>query len=365
MEKRTVLGALGRGSLAAALSVSLVLGPAAPVFAQSEMERAGAREAAKEGAKAFGEKRWAASLDLFTRAESLVHAPPHLLYIARSAASLGQLVKARETYLKITREKLAATAPPAFKDAQASATKELAALEPRVPFVKVVVDPAGAKGLKLLMDDKEIPTALIGVSMPADPGDHRFKATADGAASDEIKATLKEAGKDSVTLTLKPAAAAAVAPLPPPPAPAASAAPPPAAPAAAPPAQPAASTTVPAEPDKGGSGLRNVGLITGGVGLLGIGLGVAFMAKAGSKDSEASDVFKCDPYCSPEQKQQVKDLESQRDSAKTLGVTAIVIGGAALGTGLVLYLVAGGSEKKAASVSPFVGVGSVGLSGRF
>jgi len=41
--------------------------------AQTDEERAGARAAAQEGASAFREKRWADSIDLFTRAESLVH----------------------------------------------------------------------------------------------------------------------------------------------------------------------------------------------------------------------------------------------------------------------------------------------------
>jgi hypothetical protein len=383
MVNRTVLRAALRGALAAALTVSLGLGQAAPAFAQSEMERGGAREAAKDGAKAFGEKRWADAIDLFTRAESLVHAPPHLLYIGRSAANLGQLVKARETYLKITREKLDAGAPQPFKDAQAAATKELASIEPRVPFVKIVVQPTGAKDLKVTVDDKDIPPALVGVSMPTDPGDHRLRATAEGMASDEVKLSLKEAAKESVTLTLKPAAGAppiAAAPLPAPApllAPAGATAPPPpgapvaGAPPAAPTPPPPATTAV--APDKGGGGgggLRSAAYITGGIGLLGIGLGVVEMTSAKSKDSDAGNLYdQCNPHCTADQQQAVKDLESKRDSASALSVVGFVAGGAALATGFVLFLVSGGSDKappaKAASVSPFIGVGTAGVVGRF
>jgi hypothetical protein len=383
MVNRTVLRAASRGALAAALTVSLVLGQAAPAFAQSEMERGGAREAAKDGAKAFGEKRWADAIDLFARAESLVHAPPHLLYIGRSAANLGQLVKARETYLKITREKLDGGAPPAFKDAQAAATKELAAIEPRLPFVKIVVQPAGAKDLKVTVDDKDIPPALVGVSMPTDPGDHRLRATAEGMASDEVKLSLKEAAKESVTLTLKPSGAAPPIAAAPVPAPAAAtpAAPPPGAPvAAAPPMAPAPQAAPPPPaaptiaPDKGaggggGGGLRAAAYITGGIGLLGIGLGAVEMSSAKSKGDEGDQLFgQCNPRCTADEQQQIKDLDSKKASANTLAMVGFIGGGAALATGFVLFLVAGGSDKapaKAASVSPFIGIGTAGVAGRF
>src|SRR5579883_2443273 len=50
------------------------------------------------------------------RAEALVHAPTHLLYIARTEAKLGQLVEASETYARIQHEALAPDAPKAFVD---------------------------------------------------------------------------------------------------------------------------------------------------------------------------------------------------------------------------------------------------------
>src|ERR1700742_3765530 len=84
-------------------------------FAQSDDDRAGARVAATEGVKAINEKRWADAADLFTRAESLVHSPVHLLYLARAQVQLGKLVKARENYNRIIREHFAPDAPDAFR----------------------------------------------------------------------------------------------------------------------------------------------------------------------------------------------------------------------------------------------------------
>src|SRR6185503_12180093 len=88
-----------------------VLAVAPDAFAQTDQQRADARAAATDGAVAFQASRWAEALDLFQRAESLVHAPPHVLYIARSQVKLGHLVEAREAYRKLTSETLAPTAP--------------------------------------------------------------------------------------------------------------------------------------------------------------------------------------------------------------------------------------------------------------
>jgi hypothetical protein len=59
---------------------------AAPTWAQNDEDRAGARTMATEGAKAFAAQRWSEAIDLFTRAEALVHAPSHLLFLARARA---------------------------------------------------------------------------------------------------------------------------------------------------------------------------------------------------------------------------------------------------------------------------------------
>src|SRR5882672_8884200 len=90
--------ALAGAALVGSLAVSQT------AFAQTDEQRSGARAAATQGAQAFSEKRWADAIDLFTRAESLVHSPVHLLYLARAYEKLGSLVKARESYIKITNE---------------------------------------------------------------------------------------------------------------------------------------------------------------------------------------------------------------------------------------------------------------------
>src|SRR5688500_13346088 len=91
------------------------------VYGQTDEQRAGARSVATAGVAAFNGGRYKEAVDLLTRAETLMHAPPHLLHLARAYSKLGQYVKAREAYLRIIKEQLAANAPPAFRDEQTAA----------------------------------------------------------------------------------------------------------------------------------------------------------------------------------------------------------------------------------------------------
>src|SRR5688572_13849493 len=107
---RTMLEGVRAGTRASALTLALLFA-ALPAAAQTEEEIAGARSAATPGVKAYDAGDYAQAVDLFQRAESLVHAPPHLLYMARGNEKLGHLVTARELYNKIIRETLPASAP--------------------------------------------------------------------------------------------------------------------------------------------------------------------------------------------------------------------------------------------------------------
>src|SRR5882724_2546656 len=164
-------------AVAAILLASVCLLAVEPcAFAQTDDDRAGARVAATEGVKASNEKRWADAADLFTRAESLVHSPVHLLYLARAQEKLGHLVKARENYTRVIREHLGADSPDAFKQAQTSAQQEAGGLDGRLAAITVKLD--GEKGtVTVTMDGEKVPPALIGLPLPVDPGSHVFQAT--------------------------------------------------------------------------------------------------------------------------------------------------------------------------------------------
>jgi hypothetical protein len=348
------------------LVVSLGLVVVQPsAWAQTDDDRAGARVAATEGVKAINEKRWADAADLFSRAESLVHSPVHLLYLARAQEKLGKLVNARENYTKIIREKYAPDAPDAFRQAQASAQQESSGLDARLAAITIKLD--GVKGAVTVTNDGEkVPPALIGLPLPVDPGSHTFVATGTDLKSDPVTVTLAEGGRESITLTVKlapgtqsPDAAAAV------PSTAPAAAPAPGATAA-----PAAATSAPPgtadQVASGGSnGAKIGGFVALGVGVVGVGLGTVFLLESRSKKSDA-DALCHSNGCPLSQKSQIDSLDDSYTSDGTISVVGYGVGAAGLITGVILLAVSGGKHSETtAGVSPFIGYQSAGLSGRF
>ena len=368
---------LRRRTVAALLTLS-VASSSLVTYAQTDEERAAARAAATEGAKAYEDKRYGDAVELFLKAESLMHAPPHLLYLARSYEKLGKLVKAQETYSKLTHETIAPDKPKVFHDAKDSAIKELTALEPRVPSLKTLVEGGVAgKPVKVMIDGAEMNAALIGLNRPIDPGEHSLQATSEGLASEVVVVPVKEGAHETVTLTMKAATAVGAG-------------------------TGAGSgtgtgteagtgtgtgtgagtgtgtgTTGTAAPDVapsggGGSGKwLGIGLI--GVGVVGLGVGTVFMLKSSSKSKEADDACGGPPPCPASTKDQVSALDDDAKSAKTIGIISLTVGGLAAVGGVVLLLTSGSSSSsnttttaiKKPTVTPWVGVGSVGLSGSF
>lgn len=351
-----------RGRISASLLAVALASRSTVGLAQSDDERAGARAAASEGAKAFNESRWADAIDLFTRAQSLVKAPPHLLYIARSHEKLGQLVKARENYLQIKRANIADDAPAAFKEAKRAAETELAVLEPRLPYVTVNVQGAGAAQVTVTQDGVQVPPALLGVPRPVDPGEHKFQAFAKDMESEVVALTVKEGGKESVALTLvaKPGAGA----------------------------PPGGAGTLPAGGDgssdrgttsTGSNGMKIGGYVALGVGAVGLGLGTVFALSASGKYSDADDLFDKNgcgkstgpgTSCDKSVQDEIVSLDEDGDSAKTLSYVGFGVGIVGVGAGVTLLLLSSGSAKSSARpeaprLMPWVGYRSAGISGQF
>jgi hypothetical protein len=345
------------------LSSTLLLGVCNDAMAQSDTERAGARAAAEAGLSAYNAGRYSESFDLLNRAESLVYALPHLLYMARSSEKLNQLVLAREIYLKITREQLIAGAPRAFIDAQQAAQQELQAIDARLPYLTVNVDGPRNTNVKITMDDKEIPSVLIGVPFPVDPGNHVLVAESTlGQRGEPTRISLAEGKRERVSLKIGAAA-------------------PSNAPAAVPPpttgAAPSSTGLVAAAPassaahDSGKSGHSPV-LTYGALGLGAVGaiVGTVFVVQRGSKQSDADSAFSsCKTrVCSDSEKSNIGDLDKQAASAGNFALVSYGVGAAALTAGM--YLLFSGDSKATAAqrtplVSPYIGPTQLGATLRF
>ena len=334
---------------------------AGTAWSQTPEERAGARAAATDGARAFNEGRWADTIDRMSRAESLVHSPTHLLYIARSHEKLGQLVRAQEVYLQVAREQLTPDAPQAFRDAQTQARDAVAALRPRIPYVSVVVQGAGAQQVVVTMDGVRVPEALVGVPRPVDPGQHRFAAQTPESRATDTMVTIEEGARETVVLTLRENAPAA-APAPTQPAP-----PPVEQPAPAQQQQPAP-PVADAGPQEEGTNWMRIGSYIG-FGVAGVGLiaGTIFIVSANGNESDADDICNLPGgECPDTRRAEVEQLDDDAASNRSLATVSFIVGGVGLAAGGVLLgLSFSDSSDSAAGVRPWVGLGTVGLNGRF
>ncbi|MEJ7728150.1 MAG: hypothetical protein WKG00_02950 [Polyangiaceae bacterium] len=125
-----------RAALAATLAVLMCAAPRAasaqPTSDASPEERQAARALADKGLELYEAGRWAEALDRFQRAETVLHAPTHLLSMARAEARLGRLLAARKLYQRAAAEKLPG-APKAFLQARGEAEAELSLLVKDIP----------------------------------------------------------------------------------------------------------------------------------------------------------------------------------------------------------------------------------------
>jgi hypothetical protein len=303
--------------------------------------RAGARTAATQGLKALQEGRYQDAVDLCTRAESLMHAPTHLLLIARAQTKLGHLVEAQEAYIKIERDRLDPKAPRAFVDAQAAAADERAALAPRVPTMKVTLEGADPKDVELTLDGNAFPAALVGMASPINPGAHTLAAKSPSATADPVTVSIAEGARESVTITMKPNAA-------------------PEAEAEA--SAPAAGESPPEEPGSGNAGLKAGGWIGLGIGVAGLAAGTFFVIKNHNDRNDANGL--CGPKgCPDSQRTEIAGFDHDANTAGTMAWVSYGVGAAGIVTGAALLWLGHGKPMKPQSgqVIPWFGARAMGV----
>lgn len=353
-------------SAARSVAMIAVLGAfSSSAWAQSDEDRANARALADQGVQAFSEGRWQDTVDLFDRAESLIDAPTHLLYSARAHAKLRHYIKARELYLRITRQQLAADAPKAFVKAQASAAQELKDVEPHIGQLTITVRGPDPKLAQVTLDGSAVHSALIGVARPIDPGEHQVHAQAPGYGPQTKTITVDDGGKVSVTLELAAGATTAVE-------------------AAAPGARPPSEAGVPSDgvgpttaahaaSSNEANTQRIAAYVAFGVGAVGLGVGTIFGLTSKNKRSQADDAFQqcggatgCmndDPLS-----QQVSSLDDSARTHKTISIVGFVAGGLGVGAGVALFVLSRRHDDAPASswsIAPRIGLGNAAVTGTF
>lgn len=265
-----------------------------------------------------------------------------------------------ETYYRLVHEPVPPGAPPAFTKALADARKEVAALEPRIPSVTIVVK--GAPSARVTLDGTAVPGAVLGVPRPVDPGKHVVRAEANGFVAAQSAFTMAERKNESVTLTLERDRAAGVeAPKSPP---AVAVKTPAGAPSSSGPTAPPATPEAPQPPPKvssGGSLRRTLGFVGLGVGGAGLILGAVTGGLAIPKHN-ALDAACPTGLCTSKEASDVGSYHV----LTSLSTAGFIAGGVLAATGLVLVLTAPRRAAPAsAGMTPVLGAGFAGVQGWF
>lgn len=312
-----------------------------PRVSAAAEDRVGARSAAEEGTRALDEGRYQDAVQLFRKAESLYHAPPHLLLLARAHAAQGNLVQAQESYMMVVNENLPASAPKAFHNAQSEARSELQALKGRIPKLTVNVAEEYTE-LSITLDGQPYSLTLLGVPKPIDPGEHVLVVTARGKTRTEQRFSIAEGARENLSLELEDDTTTGTAPAP-------SAA---TTEASAP--APASADAAPASPSRTTLGYA---LIGGGVLFVGIGSYFGLAAKSQRDDALGNDALCGGSGCTPSGREEI-------DSATTkahIATGGFALGAAALGVG-AYFLFTGAEPSREVGLLPVVSPDTVGFS---
>ncbi len=179
--------------------------PSGPPPEMSESERkATARAAYMEGIKLQESGRCPEAIARFEAAQKFYQAPTHLLHLAQCQAATGKLVEASETYESLVRTPLTNESPEAFRNAQEEGKKELAALRPRVPTLRVQLEPAAStlSGLVVKWNGAVVPAEVLGIARPVNPGRYEVSVQATGYKESSAEIEVVEGKAQSLKIKL-------------------------------------------------------------------------------------------------------------------------------------------------------------------
>jgi hypothetical protein len=293
---------------------------ASPALAATPKEKGEAHNLATDAKKAAKEKRWADAEAALRKSDDLDPSPQTKIDLADVLANEGKLVESS----RILHGAADATAnSPATKKLNDAAKKALADVEAKIPWIQIDVDGPSTGKATTTIDGTETDASS---EIPIDPGDHQVTATAEGFDSAEKKVHLAEGAHEKVKLSLMRKDAAPTA----------------------------------TKSSGGGSKTPAIAaFVVGGVGLVvGAGAGIAALTQASSAKSLCNG-NSCPPSAA--------DSISASKTSGTISTIGFIAGGVGVATGIILLIVSPGGEKKTTQtgLTPWVGLGQAGLSGRF
>jgi hypothetical protein len=314
---------LRRSLLQLSLLASLALATGAASAAPSPKDKADARALVTDAKKALKEKRFADAEKALRHADELDPSTQNKLDLAQCLTEQGKLVEGSRLLHGVADGN---DATPAGKKAQEAAKKALKEFEPKIPWIQVeVLGPTEGAKVITKIDDAEVDATG---EIPSDLGEHKVSVSSDGFEPADKTVKLAEGAHEHVSFSLQPAAVAKKA-------------------------EKSGGTLVP-------------GLVGLGVGAVGLGLGIGFGMIALGQTSDAKKNCTGN-VCGPAA---ADDISASKTSGN-ISTAGFVIGGVGAAAGVVMLIVlSGGPAKKADkpaahSITPWVGLGSAGVSGKF
>ncbi len=321
------------------LSASLLFAVVVLPSAASGQERSAATADAlfQQGHQLYEQKKYAEACPIFAESYRVDPATGSLLALASCHEAEGKLASAWAEY----NDTVARARADGRADRAEAAQQRATALEPKLGRITIVLGPGGADvpGLEVKRDGVVLGAAAYGIALPVDRGEHAIEVGAPGYQKVSTRVSVADGASQSITiprLVELPKVAAADA-------------------------RPPES-----QPRSGGSALRPVGMVTGGVGLVTVAVGGYFGIRAIAKNSDSNADRNCvGNSCNAPGAQARRDALSAGNTSTAL----MVIGGVLAAGGVALFILGGPSSesKPAVTASPAMGAGMAGfqLGGRF
>lgn len=167
-------------------SAGSVLNHAPPGVALAKFEK---------GKSAFDKKLYEDALRYFGESNDMQSSPNTRLYLARCHHALGRIGKAYILYRQSALEaqdRMAASGDQRFSGTLATARKEAAAIESRVPHVVLAVPADLPEQFAVKLDGTAVPRSTWGASIEVDPGPHQIVAAGPRFAKLERMIVLRE-----------------------------------------------------------------------------------------------------------------------------------------------------------------------------
>jgi uncharacterized protein GlcG (DUF336 family) len=328
--------------LTALVTLTVALASASLARAQGTSEAA-ATALFDEGRRLMGEHKFAEACPKLAESERLAPSGGTLLNLADCYEHTGQTASAWVAWKDVASRANAA----GKADVEKRALTRAAALEPGLAKLTIAVDTGSdVSGLDVKRDGVAVGHTEFGVAIPVDPGPHVIEATAPKKKGSSVKVDVAAKQTDArATVTLEDDVSASTTP------------PPPETTPALPPVAPPPST----EHQGGGTAIKTIGVVVGGVGVSGLALGAVFALNAKSKNDEALQPKNCrtSSLCT----QTGLNLTNDARTSAAESTIAFTVGGLLVAGGVLMWIVAPSAvAKTGVRVVPLLSASTAGVS---